>query len=116
MDSWIAVRGRGSTGFSTMDRGQGAGEVLRVQHHGQRTCRGFGSMDSGQGTGCVRDSAPWTAAALGEWDRETGWENGMGWGGIPWDEVVVMAMFWWWSAGDGVVVVMAARKCLWWWS
>ena len=34
MDSWIAVRGRGSTGFSTMDRGQGAGEVLRVQHHG----------------------------------------------------------------------------------
>ena len=100
MDSWIAVRGRGSTGFSTMDRGQGAGEVLRVQHHGQRTCRAFGSVDSGQREACgvqhhgqrsgdgmctgfsTMDSdsvrGMGSGNGLGEWD-------GMGWDGMGWD-------------------------------
>ena len=66
--------------LSTMDSGQGTGEVLRVQYHGQRTgngsCTGFRTVDSGQGNGsctgfrtvdsergmgAVRGSAPWTA-------------------------------------------------------
>ena len=108
MDSWIAVRGRGSTGFSTMDRGQGAGEVLRVQHHGQRTCRAFGSVDSGQREACgaqhhgqrsgagmctgfsTMDSGSvrgmGSGNGLGEWDG-MGWDgSGVGW---RWDGVAV---------------------------
>ena len=51
--------------LSTMDSGQGTGEVLRVQYHGQRTgngsCTGFRTVDSERGMGAVRGSAPRTA-------------------------------------------------------
>ena len=52
------------TGFSTADSGQGTGELLRVQYHGQRagngSCTGFSTVDSDLGTGGVWGSAPWT--------------------------------------------------------
>ena len=53
------------TGYSTVDCGQGTGELLRVQYHGQRagtgSCTGFSTVDSDLGTGGVWGSAPWKA-------------------------------------------------------
>ena len=104
MDSWIAVRGRGSTGFSTMDRGQGAGEVLRVQHHGQRTCRAFGSVDSGQREACGvqhhgQRSGDGMCTGFSTMDSDSvrgmGSGNGLGeWDGMGWDATRRSEMQW----------------------